>query len=40
LKRERKIFSGIIGKKHVGPKKNYKFNVEHTEEQVALIPKN
>jgi hypothetical protein len=28
------MFTGIVGKKHVGPAKSYKFNYEHTEEQV------
>jgi N-sulfoglucosamine sulfohydrolase len=37
LKREKGIFSGIVGKKHVGPKRSFKFNVEHTEEQESIL---
>ena len=37
LKREAGLFTGLIGKKHIGPPKNYKFNFEHSEEQESIL---
>ena len=31
------MLTGIIGKKHVGPKSVYHFDIEHTEEQNSIM---
>ncbi len=36
LRKTKNVFSGIIGKKHVGPGSVYNFDIEHTEEDNSI----
>ncbi len=36
LRKSKQVFSGIIGKKHVGPGSVYNFDIEHTEEHNSI----